>query len=332
MLTEEARFVKPRSVEATSIDAGSKDTGKAMSGLRGELRLDEPMARHTSWRAGGRARRFFVPADAEDLARFLRGTPSEEPLLWVGLGSNLLVRDGGLGGTVISTARLNSFRIIDERTIVAQAGAPCARIAKLTARLGLTGAEFLAGIPGTLGGALCMNAGAFSGETWGLIGWVETIDRRGERRRRARADFEVGYREVRGPADEWYLAAELVLAPDPEGGGLDRIKALLDRRAGTQPMGQASCGSVFQNPPGDHAARLIDAAGLKGFAIGNAVVSEKHANFIVNRGGATAADIEALIEHVRRTVAEVHGLWLKPEVRIVGEAHKRSRLGTLSAP
>jgi UDP-N-acetylmuramate dehydrogenase len=301
-----------------------------MSGMRGELRLDEPMARHTSWRAGGRARRFFVPADAEDLVRFLRGTQSEEPLLWVGLGSNLLVRDGGLSGTVISTARLNACRVIDERAIaerpiveqviVAQAGAPCARIARWAAQLGLTGAEFLAGIPGTLGGALCMNAGAFGGDTWGLIGSVETIDRQGQRRRRVRTDFEVGYREVRGPAGEWYLAAQLVLVPDPEGGGLDRIKALLGRRAGTQPMGQPSCGSVFQNPPGDHAARLIDASGLKGFSIGNAVVSEKHANFIVNRGGATATDIEALIKHVQRTVAERQRVWLKPEVRIVGEA------------
>ena len=304
--------------------------GTGVAGMRGALCVDEPMARHTSWRAGGRARRFFVPADAEDLVRFLRGTPSEEPLLWVGLGSNLLVRDGGFSGTVISTARLNACPYIDkwpideraiaERTIVAQAGASCARIARLAAELGLTGAEFLAGIPGTLGGALCMNAGAFGGETWELVGSVETIDRQGGRRRRERPDFEVGYREVRGPADEWYLAAELVLAPDPEGGGIDRIKALLGRRAELQPMGQPSCGSVFRNPPGDHAARLIDAAGLKGFSIGNAVVSEKHANFIVNRGGATATDIEALIEHVRRTVAERHGLWLKPEVRIVGEA------------
>jgi UDP-N-acetylmuramate dehydrogenase len=296
-----------------------------MSRLRGELRLDEPMARHTSWRSGGRARRFFVPADAEDLECFLRGTPSEEPLLWVGLGSNLLVRDGGLRGTVISTARLNACRFIDERAIterviVAQAGAPCARIARWAAQLGLTGAEFLAGIPGTLGGALCMNAGAFGGETWRLVRSVETIDRQGQRRRRVPTDFEVGYREVRGPAGEWYLAAQLVLVPDPEGGGLDRIKALLGRRAGTQPMGQPSCGSVFQNPPSDHAARLIDASGLKGFSIGNAVVSEKHANFIVNRGGATATDIEALIEHVRGTVAEHQGVWLKAEVRIVGEA------------
>ncbi len=302
--------------------------GTSVAGMRGELRLDEPMARHTSWRAGGRAQRFFVPADAEDLRCFLRGTSSEEPLLWVGLGSNLLVRDGGLTGTVISTARLNACRFIaeraiTERVIVAEAGAPCARIARLAAQLGITGAEFLAGIPGTLGGALCMNAGAFGGETWRLVESVETIDRQGERRRRARPDFEVGYREVRGPADEWYLAAQLVLAPDPEGGGLDRIKALLGRRAGIQPMGQPSCGSVFQNPPGDHAARLIDAAGLKGFSIGNAVVSEKHANFIVNRGGATATDIEALIEHVQRTVAERHGLRLKPEVRIVGEAPGR---------
>ncbi len=291
-----------------------------MAGVRGELRFDEPMSRHTSWRAGGRAERFFIPVDAEDLACFLRGTPSEEPLFWVGLGSNLLVRDAGLPATVISTARLAGCRVIDGRTLSAQAGAPCARIAKWSARRGLAGAEFLAGIPGTLGGALAMNAGAFGDETWTIVGSVETIDRRGARRHRPSTDFQIGYREVRGPAGEWFLGALLPLAPELDGSGPERIKALLRRRAETQPLGQASCGSVFQNPPGDHAARLIEASGLKGYAIGMAVVSEKHANFIVNRGGATATDIEALIEHVQRAVAERHGVGLKPEVRIVGEA------------
>ncbi len=294
--------------------------GDLRGGLRGELLLDEPMARHTSWRAGGRAERYFIPADAEDLAYFLRGTRDDEPLLWVGLGSNLLVRDGGFSGTVIGTARLNGCRLGDERRFIAEAGVPCAHIARATVRAGLAGAEFLAGIPGTLGGALAMNAGAFGGETWSLVRSVETLDRQGECRRRPPGDFKIGYREVAGPPGEWFLTAELVLKPDPDGTGWARIKDLLARRAKTQPLGRPSCGSVFRNPPGDHAARLIESAGLKGHAIGNAAVSEKHANFIVNQGGATAGDIEALIQHLQKTVAGVHGVWLQPEVRIVGEA------------
>jgi UDP-N-acetylmuramate dehydrogenase len=299
------------------MQTGSIDTATR---LRGELRLAEPMARHTSWRAGGRAERYFVPADVEDLARFLGTISSAEPVLWVGLGSNLLVRDGGLGGSVIGTVRLNACRLIDAHTLAAEAGTTCAYIARSSARLGLTGAEFLAGVPGSLGGALAMNAGAFGGETWRLVRSVETIDRQGRRRRRPPADFEVGYREVEGPPGEWFLSAELALEPDPDGAAPARIKGLLARRAESQPMGQPSCGSVFQNPPRDHAARLIESAGLKGYRIGQAEVSEKHANFIVNRGGATAADIEALIEHLRDTVLEVHGVSLKTEVRIVGEA------------
>ncbi len=291
-------------------------------GLRGELRLDEPMARHTSWRVGGPAQYFYRPADAADLLALLRRLPPELPLWWVGLGSNLLVRDGGLPGVVVATAgALDGIEAVDACTLRVEAGVASAKVARHAARAGLAGAEFLAGIPGTLGGALAMNAGAFGGETWPLVAAVETVDRRGVVRRRGPEDFQVGYREVRGPAGEWFLAAHLRLRPGADPAALQaRIKALLARRGATQPTNQPSCGSVFRNPPGDHAARLIEAAGFKGRCRGAACVSPRHANFIVNTGGARAADIEALIDEIRETVAQRFGVRLQPEVHIVGEA------------
>ncbi len=288
--------------------------------LRGELRTGEPMARYTSWRVGGPADRFYRPVDAEDLAAFLRSLPEGEPLFWLGLGSNLLVRDGGIRGTVIATQGvLDGLDQIDATTVRAEAGVTCAKVARFCARRDLVGAEFLAGIPGTMGGALAMNAGAFGGETWTLVSAVETLDHRGAHHTRAPAEYEVGYRSVRGPEGECFLAAHLHLAAGEGEASLARIKALLEQRNETQPIGLPSCGSVFRNPEGDHAARLIEAAGLKGVCIGGACVSEKHANFIINTGEATARDIEALIELVRRTVHKEYGVELQPEVRIVGE-------------
>jgi UDP-N-acetylmuramate dehydrogenase len=295
----------------------ARDTGR----LRGELRHDEPMARHTSWRVGGPARSFYTPADLDDLAEFLAGLPAGEELFWIGLGSNLLVRDGGIPGTVIASfGGMNDLRMLEERTLRAEAGVSCAKVARFMTRHGLTGGEFLAGIPGSMGGALAMNAGAWGGETWRHVVAVETIDRHGERRLRKPEDYEIGYRHVQGPADEWFIAAQLRFEPGDGAAAQARIKELLERRAATQPTNQPSCGSVFRNPPGDHAARLIEACGLKGHCIGKACVSEKHANFIINTGGARAADIEALIGHVRDTVEREHGVRLIPEVRIVGVA------------
>jgi len=288
--------------------------------LRGSLRTDEPMARHCSWRAGGRAARWYQPADLEDLRDFLRATPREETLLWTGRGSNLLVRDGGFTGTVVCLAGiLTAWRYLDALTLRAEAGIACARVARINADHGYTGSEFLAGIPGTLGGALAMNAGAFGGETWDLVTRLETVDRGGELHSRCPSDYEVTYRSVVAPAEEWFIAAELRLIKDPQGGGRERIRSLLARRQESQPIGQASCGSVFRNPPGDHAARLIEAAGLKGFAIGGARVSTEHANFIVNESEASAAAIESLIHHVQETVLARFGVQLQPEVRIVGD-------------
>lgn len=284
------------------------------------VRRDEPMSRHTSWHVGGPAEVFFNPRDRSELAAFLRSLPGDVPIQWVGLGSNLLVRDGGLKGVVVSThGTLDRFDRVDQTHVYGEAGLACARIAKQCMKWGLGPAEFFAGIPGTLGGALAMNAGAFGGETWRHVVEVETIDRRGQVRTRPVSEFKIGYRQVTPPVpDEWFVAAKLTFE---RGRAVNeaQIKELLERRKASQPIGEWSCGSVFTNPPGDHAARLIDTAGLKGFRIGDASVSEKHANFIINHGEATAADLEKLIQHVQDTVERVQGVKLHPEVRVVGE-------------
>lgn len=297
-----------------------------LTGLRGILRHEEPLARHTSWRVGGPAQHFYQPEDIDDAAALLSQLPDGEAVLWLGLGSNLLVRDGGLRGTVIATSgMLNGLTQLDAQTVRAEAGVPCAKVARFTAEAGLHGGEFFAGIPGTVGGALAMNAGAFGAETWDLVQQVETLDRSGARHVRSNTDYRIAYRSV-SPANtapasnqEWFVATTLHLTPADSGTAKARIKQLLAQRNLTQPANQASAGSVFRNPPGDHAARLIEACGLKGHCVGKACVSEKHANFIINTGAARAADIEALIANIITTVEQAHGVRLIPEVRIVGE-------------
>ena len=288
-----------------------------------------PMARMTTWGTGGPAERVYVPADVEDLAGFLAGSEPGpgDPILWVGLGSNLLVRDGGVGGVVVLTARgLGRIEEPGEHLIRAEAGVPCAKLARRLAAKGYAGGEFLAGIPGTIGGALAMNAGAHGAETWDLVRRVETIDRSGRRRRRARCEFEIGYRSVEGRAGEWFTCADLRFAPADPAAVRARTRRLTRARAASQPVGQRSCGSVFRNPPGDHAGRLIEVCGLKGARVGGAVVSEKHGNFIVNDGAASSSDIEALIGRVRARVFDETGVDLEPEVRMVGR-RPRSRGG-----
>jgi UDP-N-acetylmuramate dehydrogenase len=284
------------------------------------VRRAEPLSRHTSWHVGGPAEVFFNPRDVLDLAAFLQALPAGTPIHWIGLGSNLLVRDGGLPGVVISThGTLDTLERVNETAVRAEAGVACARIARQCIKWGLGPAEFFAGIPGTLGGALAMNAGAFGGETWRHVERVETIDRNGRTRVRAASEYAIAYRQVVAPVpEEWFIAAQLSFELRP-GAHADEVRSLLAQRKASQPIGEWSCGSVFTNPPGDHAARLIEAAGLKGFRIGDASVSRKHANFIINHGHASAHDLESLIGHVRETVARVHGVALHPEVRIVGE-------------
>jgi UDP-N-acetylmuramate dehydrogenase len=302
--------------------------------LRGTLKLDEPMARHVSWRAGGVAQRAYWPADIDDLVAFLKSRRMDEPIYFVGLGSNLLVRDGGLRGTaVFPHGRLNhidiEIRSDGSRFLFAEAGVASPKVARFAARQGMAGAEFLAGVPGTVGGALAMNAGCYGSETWEFVENVMTVDRYGQLRQRVPTDYEIGYRHVvlrqsRGPSsesrnEEWFLSARFHFPDGDKEIAMARIKDWLTRRIATQPLDRPNAGSTFRNPPGDHAARLIEACGLKGFTIGGAQVSEKHANFIINLGHATAADIEALINHMHEAVRASSGIDLVQEVRIVGE-------------
>lgn len=292
-----------------------------MSKLRGHLKYDEPMSGHTSWRVGGNADRYYIPADLQDLCNFLKELPDDEPLMWFGLGSNLLVRDGGIRGTVISLLGvLNDLEFHPPDRIRAGVGVTCAKLAWFCMKSGLSGAEFMVGIPGTLGGALNMNAGAFASETWDIVNSVEMLKRSGECYKRSKDEFDIAYRHVKIAKDEWFITAELQLDIDKEKQADKKMREFLEQRSLTQPIGQANCGSVFRNPPGAYAASIIESCGLKDKRIGQACVSDKHANFIINMGGATAGEIEQLIMHVRDVVKHECSIELIPEVHIVGEA------------
>ena len=284
-----------------------------------EVLRNEPLRKHTSWRVGGPADSFYAPTTQHELKRILKALPAATPVHWLGLGSNLLVRDGGIRGAVISTSALpKTFEALGSGRVRCSAGLPCATLAKRAAREGLGPAAFFAGIPGSLGGALAMNAGAFGGETWDCIESVGTIDRSGALHTRTCDEYEIDYRSVRGPEAEWFLDAVFAFR-ETGAGEQDEIRSLLRQRAEKQPLGLPSAGSVFRNPAGGHAGELIERSGLKGLRCGGAVVAEKHANFIINAGEATAADIETLIETVRARVQAATGVLLEPEVRIVGE-------------
>jgi UDP-N-acetylmuramate dehydrogenase len=309
---------KARAVRAKSPPEARKPVAP---GPRGMVMLDEPLAHHTSWRVGGPARCYFEPADRDDLVAFMRALPPPEPLLWLGLGSNLLVRDGGWPGTVISLhGALDGLTATGEDEIYAEAGVHCARLAKYAQQHKRAGLGFMAGIPGTVGGALAMNAGAWGGETWPHVVAAEVLFRDGRTAWLGPADFHVAYRHVEMPPGfAGFLGARFRVTDDAGGEHERATKESLAHRKATQPVGKPSAGSTFRNPPGDFAARLIESCGLKGFSIGGAEVSTLHANFIITSDTATAADVEQLIEHVRTVVREQTGTELIPEVRVVGE-------------
>lgn len=291
--------------------------------LRGELRFGEPMHKHVSWRAGGSAERYYIPADLDDLRQFVRGRAENEKLIFVGLGSNLLVRDGGFKGTVVALHAVLRAIALDAGLIYCEAGVASPKVARFAANHNLIGAEFLAGIPGTIGGALAMNAGCYGSETWQIVERVRVLTRAGELEDRAIGDYEIAYRHVQprtvDGGDECFVGAWLRLAAGDGNAARQRIKELLARRIAAQPLQKPNAGSVFRNPVGGFAARLIEDCGLKGMQIGGAEVSRKHANFIINNGTASAAEIEQLIDLVERTVREKTGHTLQREVRLIGE-------------
>lgn len=281
----------------------------------------EPLTRYTSWRVGGEADQLVLADNVEQLQQFLQQLPADEPLTFIGLGSNLLVRDGGVRGTVVVMHQaLQQLEMQGDR-VYADAGVTCAKLARFAASHNRAGAEFMAGIPGTVGGALAMNAGCYGGETWQWVDQVKTIHRSGKVQVRDKAEYQPTYRHVAHPAaDEWFLGGWFAVPAGDGKASAEKIKQLLAKRLASQPLNMPSAGSTFRNPEGDFAARLIEASGLKGTTIGGAQVSEKHANFIVNLGNASAADIEALIERVRTTVHEKQGVELIQEVKVIGES------------
>ncbi|KKM95569.1 hypothetical protein LCGC14_1186880 [marine sediment metagenome] len=287
--------------------------------MKGELKMGESLVKYNSWRVGGIAKRLYKPTDKHDLALFLQQLPEDEPILWLGLGSNVLIRDGGFNGTVIVTAGTLQQIDINDRFITAEAGLYCSKLAKQGAKAGLKGAAFWAGIPGTLGGALAMNAGAHGDETWDSVTEVTTIDKNGQLHHYPAAEFEVTYRHVALPENEWFVEAKMQFELGDDQVELGLIRELLKKRNASQPTNQPCAGSVFRNPPNDYAGRLIEACGLKGFQHGGASVSTKHANFIVNEGNATAADIEKLISKVQHKIQAEFGINLIPEVHTIGD-------------
>lgn len=281
---------------------------------------NEPLARYTSWRVGGAADRLFIPTNLEELTSFLSNIQAGEPIYFIGLGSNLLVRDGGVRGSVIVMHQALKELRVDGEYIYAEAGVTSAKLAKFSAANNKAGAEFMAGIPGTVGGALAMNAGCYGGETWDIVYQVLTIDRQGQTHVRNASEFEAGYRSVVMPMpEEWFLGAWFKLKEGSKEEGARKIKELLATRLASQPLNYPSGGSTFRNPEGDYAARLIETCGLKGHQIGGAQVSPKHANFIINVGDCSALDIELLIRHMKEVVLQKEGVALQQEVKVIGE-------------
>lgn len=288
--------------------------------LNARLFRNEPLARYTSWRVGGMADCLFIPDSLDELIAFLIGLDPKEPLYFIGLGSNLLVRDGGVRGVVVVMHQALKTLKREGDFLYAEAGVTCGKLAKFSATNSQMGAEFMAGIPGTVGGALAMNAGCYGGVTWNVVQQVLTIDRYGKTHIRKPDEFVIDYRSVKMPVkDEWFVGAWFNLMNGDSQESSNKIKDLLAKRLASQPLNLPSGGSTFRNPEGDFAARLIEISGLKGFQIGGAQVSEKHANFIVNVGECCAQDIESLIEYVKQAVFAQQGVLLQQEVKVIGE-------------
>ena len=276
------------------------------------IKLNEPMSKHCSLRTGGQTSQFFVPEDEAALSNFLKNNKTQ--LLFVGLGSNLLVRDRGFDGTTIHTKNFNSLDISRD-FIDSGAGTSLAKLSRFSQANLKYGAEFLSAIPGSVGGALAMNAGAFGSEIWQYVVSVKTINLTGDIQERFPSDYNINYRSVIHQfSGEFFISARFNFdLKQPQ----DNVRDLLHKRNSTQPIGLASCGSVFKNPKDTYAAKLIESSGLKGFCIGGACVSEKHANYIINQNNASAMDIENLIAHIQNTIKDKHNVELETEIIII---------------
>ena len=278
---------------------------------------NELLASHTSWKIGGRADIFFSPNSRDELSEFLKSNDCS--ITWLGNGTNILIRDGGVRGAVISTKKsFNNIQLLDRSNCKVEAGVSCFELAMHAVKNNIGPAAFFSGIPGSIGGALTMNAGCFGHETWEFVKSIEVIDRNGEIHHLDPKEFSISYRSVSFPFPLWFLSCDMTF-PDKGVTTMEELKSMRNSRIERQPLTENTCGSVFKNPDGNHAGDLIERSGLKGFRIGGCSVSEKHANFIVNDKRATARDIETLINHIQNTVKDYFGIDLDTEVRIIGE-------------
>ncbi len=276
------------------------------------IKFNEPMSKHCSLRSGGMTSEFFLPEDINELSLFLKS--NVKPILLIGLGSNLLIRDRGFNGVTIHTKNLKELNITN-KYIESGAGTSLAKLSRFAQANLKYGAEFLSAIPGSVGGALAMNAGAFGSEVWQYVVSVQTISLSGELQERFPNDYEINYRSVKHRfSDEFFISARFDFNLNKPN---DNVRELLDKRNSSQPIGLPSCGSVFKNPKDNYAAKLIESSGLKGFCIGGACVSEKHANYIINQNNATALDIENLIIHIQNTIKTLHNVELETEIIII---------------
>ena len=286
--------------------------------IKGQSLFNEPLSKYTSWKVGGSADIFFIPQSRNDLSDFLKSN-HDKPITWLGNGTNILVRDGGIRGAVIATKKsLNEIKKEENNACRVEVGASCMDLALFAEKNELGPAAFFSGIPGSIGGALVMNAGSFGHETWNFVDSVEVIDEEGVIHHLNRKDFKVSYRTVKYPFPLWFVSC-LMKFSESETTTKSELKEYRDQRLKTQPLNEDTCGSVFKNPEKGHAGALIERAGLKGHRIGGCSISNKHANFIVNEGSATSKNIEDLIKHVQKAVKKKHNIDLETEVRILGE-------------
>lgn len=285
---------------------------------RGRLQEKVALAPLTWFRVGGPAEFLFRPADVDDLCAFLRDLPLEMPVTVIGAASNLIVRDGGINGVVVKLARGFGDVVVEEDGVIAGAAALDVTVSEYAAEAGLAGLEFLSGIPGTIGGAVAMNAGAYGGDVAAVLDWAEIVTRAGELLRVPAMDLGLSYRHANLPADAVVVRARLRARPGEAAMIGARMAEIREKRESTQPVRARTGGSTFANPDGQKAWELVDAAGCRGLTMGGAQISELHCNFLLNLGEATAAELEGLGEEVKRRVLQQSGVELRWEIKRIG--------------